>query len=323
MFRSYLRGVTKTSSTPVDSVEHDAGELDPQIGDTTSATSATGATGATIRERIRAALTSFSPAERRVADAVLRDPLGVIHLSVSELAALADSSPATVVRLCASVGLRGYQDLKITLASESIPTERRILGDITEGDHTIDIVHKVMDATAQAVSQASLTIDGDAIERIVDKLLAARRVAFGAVGTSAPLALDTAYRLVTLGIDATFAPDVHTQHVSARMLTSEDVFFAISHTGSTFETLATARAAKLAGATMISLTSFSHSPLTELSDLSIIAGSAETAYRVEAMASRIVHLSVLDAIFVTLSHRSATSDAHLALTEDVLIEHRI
>lgn len=276
-----------------------------------------------IRERIRAALTSFTPAERRVAEAVLRDPMAVIHLSVTELAGLAETSPATVVRLCASVGLRGYQDLKIRLASESIPNDQRLLGDITAEDTVSDVAHKVMDATARAVSQASRTIDASALERIVDALIGARRVVFGAVGTSAPLALDTAYRLVTLGIDASFAADVHTQHVTARMMSKGDVFFAISHTGSTFETLATARAAKAAGATTVALTSFSRSPLTEISDLSVVAGSAETAYRVEAMASRIVHLSVLDALFVSVSHRSAKSSAHLALTEDVLVEHRI
>ncbi|BDZ51889.1 RpiR family transcriptional regulator [Frondihabitans sucicola] len=288
-----------------------------------STESSTPAAPTGIRERIRAALPSFSPAERRVADAVLRDAMAVIHLSVSELAALAETSPATVVRLCASVGLRGYQDLKIRLASESIPNDQRLLGDITADDTVSDVAHKVMDATARAVSQASRTLDAAALDRIVDALIGARRVVFGAVGTSAPLALDTAYRLVTLGIDASFAPDVHTQHVTARMMGAGDVFFAISHTGSTFETLATARAAQSAGATTVALTSFSRSPLTELSDLSVVAGSAETAYRVEAMASRIVHLSVLDALFVSVSRRSATSTAHLALTEDVLIEHRI
>jgi DNA-binding MurR/RpiR family transcriptional regulator len=146
---------------------------------------------------------------------------------------------------------------------------------------------------------------------------------FGAVGTSAPLAVDTAYRFVTLGLDASFVPDVHTQHVTARMLGAGDVFFAISHTGSTFETLATTRAAKAAGATTVALTSFSRSPLSDEVDLAIVAGSAETSFRVEAMASRIVHLAVLDVLYVALSQRARTSADALALTEDVLIEHRI
>lgn len=286
-------------------------------------TAETESASTSILERIRAGLPSFTPAARRVAEAVLRDPLAVIHLSVSELAAVADASPATVVRLCGDIGLRGYQELKITLASESIPSDQRVLGDITPDDTAADIAHKVMDGTARAVAQASRTVDGTAVQRAVDLVVAARRVVFGAVGTSAPLALDTSYRLTTLGIDATFAADVHVQHVTARMLGPEDVFFAISHTGSTFETLATARAARAAGATVVALTSFSRSPLTELCDVAIVAGSTETSYRVEAMASRIVHFALLDALFVSLSRRRPTSDAALALTEDVLIEHRI
>ena len=146
---------------------------------------------------------------------------------------------------------------------------------------------------------------------------------FGAVGTSAPLAQDAAYRLATLGISASFIPDVHHQHVSARMLHPDDVFFAVSHTGSTIETLAAARAARDSGATTIALTSFSTSPLTECVQYALVAGSAETSYRVEAMASRIVHLAVLDALYVTLSLRRVASSSALALTEDVLIEHRI
>lgn len=276
-----------------------------------------------ILERIRSALPSFSPAERRVADAVLRDPVAIIHQSVTELASAAESSPATVVRLCASVGLRGYQELKITLASESIPSDRRVLGDITPDDSVADIAHKVMEGTASAVSAASQAIDTRALEAMAHHLLRARRVVFGAVGTSAPLALDTAYRFVTLGVDASFAPDVHAQHVTARMLRTDDVFFAISHTGSTLETLATTRAAKTAGATTVALTSFSKSPLTDLVDVAVVAGSSETNYRVEAMASRIVHLAVLDALFVSISRRGAASDTALALTEDVLIQHRI
>lgn len=273
-------------------------------------------------EQLRSLLTSFSPAERRTAEVILRDPLAVIHQSVSELAATAGSSPATVVRLCVSIGLRGYQDLKIRLASESVPDDQRILGDITAGDTVGDIAHKVMEATASAVSFASKAINTDALEELVERVAGARRVVFGAVGTSAPLALDMSYRFVTLGIDASFAPDVHTQHVTARMLTPDDLFFAISHTGSTIETLATTRAAKAAGAAAVALTSFALSPLTEIVDTVVVAGSAETNYRVEAMASRIVHLAVLDAIFVSLSRRSSRADA-LAITEDVLIEHRI
>ena len=315
-FSVHLRGGARSQSLPNVAVVTET--IDPELA---TAPQAPGTLH--TAERVRAGLTDFSPAERRVAEAVLRDPFGIIHLSVSELATIAGTSPATVIRFCVSLGLRGFQELKITLASESMPSARRVLGDIVPGDGVAEITLKVLDGTARAVGQAAQTLDLSVLEAIAVQVVGARRVLFGAVGTSAPLALDTAYRLTQIGIDASFALDVHTQHVSARMLHPGDVFFAISHTGSTFETLATARAAKLSGATTVALTSFSHSPLTDVADFSLIAGSAETAYRVESMTSRIVHFAVLDALFVTLALRSSTSSAHLAMTEDVLIEHRI
>lgn len=101
-----------------------------------------------LLERLRSQLRSLSPAERRVADTILRDPLGIIHMSVSELATLAETSAATVVRLCTSIGLRGYQELKITLATQSIPSEKRVLDAVDAGDDVRTVSQKVLAAPA-------------------------------------------------------------------------------------------------------------------------------------------------------------------------------
>lgn len=219
-----------------------------------------------LLERLRSQLRSLSPAERRVADTILRDPLGIIHMSVSELATLAETSAATVVRLCTSIGLRGYQELKITLATQSIPSEKRVLDAVDAGDDVRTVSQKVLAGTAAAVEATAAVLDTGELERIAEAILGASRIQFGAVGTSAPLAQDAAYRLTTIGIPATFISDVHTQHVSARMLGPKDLFFAISHTGSTIETLAATRAARESGARTAALTSFRSSPLTETVD---------------------------------------------------------
>ena len=275
-----------------------------------------------ILERLRASLAGLTPAERRVAEVVLRDPLAVIHQSVSQLAQDAETSAATVIRFCTGLGLRGYQELKITLASQSLPATTRVHSHVERGDDAQAIAHKILGSTADALMRTSDSIDAAVLAAIATRVTRADRVLFGAVGSSAPLAQDIAYRLTTLGIAAQFVPDVHVQHVTARMLREHDLFFAISHTGSTFETLAMVRAARDAGAGSVALTSFSASPLTELVDLSLVAGSAETNYRVEAMASRIVHLAVLDSLYVMIAIERPESTAALAMTEDVLVEHR-
>jgi len=265
----------------------------------------------------------LSPAERKVAEAVLRDPVAVIHLSVSQLAATSESSASSVVRMCTSVGLRGFQELKILLARESFSAEKQMLAAIDVADSPSEAARKVIAGTAAALEQSASVIEVARIAEVAHVLHEAHRVLFGAVGTSSPVAADAAQRMVTIGVDARHVWDVHAQHVAARMLKADDVFFVISHTGSTAETLAAARAASAAGASVVALTSFAASPLTEIADYVIVAGSAETAYRVEAMASRIVHLTVMDAIFVALSLRDENARVHQQLAAEIIIEHRI
>ena len=115
-----------------------------------------------------------------------------------------------------------------------------------------ELAVRILRDFASALKDTAAVLDVGSVSGVVGELLAARRIQLGAVGTSAPVAADAAYRLTTLGLDATFVTDVHAQHVSARMLGPGAVFLAVSHTGSTFETLAAARAAKSTGARVTS-----------------------------------------------------------------------
>ena len=83
-------------------------------------------------------------------------------------------------------------------------------------------------------------------------------------------------------------------------------------------------AAKKAGARTITLTSFYRSPITTLAEINLIAGSKETNYRVEAMSSRIVHTTVLDALFVAVSLQNpvASSEAQ-ERTSKAVASHRL
>jgi DNA-binding MurR/RpiR family transcriptional regulator len=67
--------------------------------------------------------------------------------------------------------------------------------------------------------------------------------------------------------------------------------------------LSAAQNARGAGATVVALTSFQRSPITTVAHVVLVTASAETAFRVEAMASRIAHLSVVDALYVALATR--------------------
>jgi len=71
-----------------------------------------------IQSRIEASAPSFSPAMRRIADALRQNPAIVREKTISELAASCDTSVASVVRFCRAVGLSGYAELRMALATE-------------------------------------------------------------------------------------------------------------------------------------------------------------------------------------------------------------
>lgn len=276
-----------------------------------------------ILEEIRRGSPGYSPGERRVADVVLQRPREVFEMSVTQLARASSSSVGTVVRFCQAAGLHGFQDLKLALAREGVPSLNGSNPSPSGATGIETVVSETLLESSRALAEAARNVDAADVQYLVDALLIARRVVFVAVGTSAPLAADIAYRLTTLGLPAMFVPDVHAQHVIARLLEPVDVCFAISHTGTTRETLSAMDAAVQAEAVTLALTSFSDSPLTELVDHCVVAGSIETTYRIESMTSRIVHLAVLDALYTSLASQLSTAQKALDATADVIAEHRL
>jgi DNA-binding MurR/RpiR family transcriptional regulator len=175
--------------------------------------------------------------------------------------------------------------------------------EIHAGDTPAQIARKVFQADMQAIAQTIELLDDRALNRAVNALDTARRIEVYGVGSSGPIAVDAYYRLLRIGLPVGVVTDSHMQAVSASLLRKGDAAFIISHTGRTRETLNAAEKARSASATVIALTSFQRSPITTIAHVVLVTASAETAFRVEAMASRIAHLSVVDALYVALATR--------------------
>lgn len=279
-----------------------------------------------VQARIRSHLGSLSETDERVARVFLAQPNVVIYRSASEVGEMADTSSATVVRCAQKLGFKGFHDLKLALANELAVFEEERASERREadGDPRLRVVEQITRAGAESVRDAGALVDPDAFDAAVEAIVAARTVAFFGVGTSAPLCQDAAYRFAAIGVQTSAPADAHVQHLRARLLTAEDLCIVVSHTGSTRETLTAAQAAREAGATVVAITSFATSPLTELADHVIVAGTRELALGLEAMASRLAHLALLDALLVAAAGREeARSEAALEAYMEVLGEHRL
>jgi DNA-binding MurR/RpiR family transcriptional regulator len=280
--------------------------------------------GRAVLATVRSVLPSLQASDARVAQVILEEPDAVIYRSVSEVAEAAQTSTATVVRCAQKLGFRGFHDLKLALARERATFEAAQPEVGPPIDPRLLELSHVIAAGAQTVRDAAALVDPDAFDAAVSAISTAGRVLFAGVGTSWPLTHDAAYRFSAIGIRGEAYSDIHVQQLQVRLLGRGDVCVAVSHTGSTRETLEAVRAARGAGATTIAITSFARSPLTELVDHVIVAGTREVSFRLEAMASRLAHLALLDALLVSVASRGeGRAQAALEIYTDMLGDHRL
>ena len=91
---------------------------------------------------------------------------------------------------------------------------------------------------------------------------------------------------------------------SAALLDERDVAFAISHTGTTADTLEAFTEAGRHGARTVALTNFPKSPIARVADLVLTTAARETTFRSGATASRLAQLTVIDCVFVGVAQRT-------------------
>ncbi|MFE9635740.1 MurR/RpiR family transcriptional regulator [Streptomyces sp. NPDC006463] len=270
-----------------------------------------------LAAHIRAHLSELRDTEARVAQVVLDKGSELVHLSVSDVAALAGTAPSSVVRACQRLGFRGYQELKIAAARQAPAHEPS-----QDRDPAARALADTVRAAREALDGVAATVTPERLRTAAGLIDAAARVLVVGAGLSGAVALDTAYRLRALGCAVDAPADPLTAQLAASQLTSADACLAISHTGATRSTVEAARGARRAGAQVVALTSYARSPLSESSDCTLVAGGQDLVFGLETVASRLAHLTVIDAVALTLlGLRGAPAEAALRLSADVTVDH--
>jgi len=267
-----------------------------------------------VMARLRAASSLLGPSERRVAQVVLSRPAEVVDWSTTELALAADTSPATVIRACQSLGFRGFQHLRLEVA--------RAAGE-REHEGPDDLVGGVFSEAIDALRLGQESVDGVRVEEAAATLSGARRIVLLGNGFSGPPVQDAALRFSTLGRSIEAPVDILAQQFAVHSLSDQDVCLAVSYSGANAHTLTAARTAVALGARLIVVTSYARSPLARIATIALVTGPASRAHDVDPFLSRLGHLVVLHALHTALSARSGGGDtAHMrhvvadALAED-------
>jgi DNA-binding MurR/RpiR family transcriptional regulator len=280
-----------------------------------------------ILDVIAVRASSLSPAERAIADVILADPDAANDLTSSHMARLARSSEATVTRFCRSIGLSGYAQLRLRLAlalerrrsGEQADSGLAMLAELEPDDPLADIVKKVAFANVQAVELTASQLDLAMLTAVVDAISAAERIVTFGVGSSTTAAVDAAHKLVLSGKAAVSSSDIHHALMITAQYGSGDALIVFSHSGRTREALELISHADQRGVTTIVVTSDTSSPAAKAARLKLGTAAREISFRSGGVASRMAQLTVIDTLFVLMSHRrfDQSLDAAAAMHEAV------
>jgi RpiR family transcriptional regulator, carbohydrate utilization regulator len=252
---------------------------------------------------IRSHYPRLSDKEKKIADFILKQPETIVHQTISQVADHLDIADATVSRFCKRIGYKGYQALKIALAPEIMAPNDMLHEEITDNDDAKMVAEKIFQSNIRTLENTLQVLDENELEQAAALLLSARRAEFYGFGGSNMVAMDAYHKFVRSGVPAFAFPDAHLQLMSASQLSNEDVAFIFSHSGASKDAYQLLQTLKKSGAKTIAITGFPKSPIGQQVDVALHTSSEETAYRSEALASRIAQLSIIDALYVTVIMR--------------------
>lgn len=252
---------------------------------------------------IRGEFDTLSNAEKKVAAYFLNDVESVFKKPIAKLAAESGVSEVVWVRFCKTLGFKGLKDLKQSLFNELYQAKDKgdpiVFSDILEAEQaSIDqMILSVRNNSICAVQDTARLLDPAGVEAAARKILAARTIRIFGMGSSALVAEDLCSKLLRLDLAVRFFADFHSQLTYASSMTPEDVAVIISTSGRTKEIIEILDISSQCKTPVISLTSYSKSPLALRSDIQLYSSSPEVMPRSAAMSSRIAQMTVVDILF--------------------------
>jgi DNA-binding MurR/RpiR family transcriptional regulator len=277
-----------------------------------------------IQSTIEASAAKFTPAMQRVASVIREQPGVVLDQTISELAKTCETSVASIVRFCRALGLSGYAQLRMSLATE-LGKEAAQFGsgltlgaEIAQSDSLQDMASKIASLEILAIDETVSSLDYRALERVVAAIDRAERILLFGIGASQFVAQDLHHKLFRIGRNAFLLADPHEAWTAALLSPEGTVALGFSHSGATADTVRYVEIARQAGALTVALTGAPDSPLALAADECLISRARESRLRAGAMVSRIAQLAIVDCLFLGVARQryEQTVDA-LRRTRDV------
>lgn len=270
----------------------------------------------------------FSDSEKKLAEYILNRGEKILQMSARDLAKDTYTSPATIVRLCQKLGLKGYSDFKIKYSAElqaDLNKNNRI--DVNfpfnKNDRKEEIAHKIAIVNREAIEDTLYLIDYDELEKIVDLLHEAKVIDIYGLGNSILAALDFEHKMMRIGRNIRIKTLPGEQSFQAYNASIDHISIILSYSGETIEMVHIAKLLKEKKSKIILITSIGENELSKYADYIINVASREKIFRkIAPFASKTSIQYILDVIFSCIFQKDYEKNVEYKISMDNKYDHR-
>lgn len=244
---------------------------------------------------------SLKNSGKRIAEYIQNHMDEVVLLSLNGLAKKCNTSDATVLRFCRSLGYLGFSDFKISLVPELLRSGKKVYIELDDekGPGKIKKIFRgnfilQMDSTLENCNEEML-------KSLALQITQAKRILIIGLGGSAGVAHIFCDSLGSLGIYSTFLRDRSIIQNVVPVLGSGDVVIGISHSGETEEVVSALKTAKEHDVTTVGITNFSPSNLSDIVQYPLITSVPDNLLGSYSCQARISQLMILELILFEIS----------------------
>ncbi|AOM84491.1 MurR/RpiR family transcriptional regulator [Salisediminibacterium beveridgei] len=247
-------------------------------------------------------LPTLPPSEKKIAMYIISNPQETVSLTAKELGKRSLTSGAAVIRLCKSLNLKGFQDLKIRIAGDLQRTDSGTIRDIEPNESPVSIIEKMTNNSIQTIKETAELLNIEELEKAIEMIRKTSRVHFVGLGASGIIAQDAQQKFLRINKNAYAFTDIHMVATQVANADENDVVVGISYSGGTAEVAKVLQLARQRNIKTISITKYGNNIVSDHADVHLYTSTTkEPTFRSGATSSRIAQLQVVDILFMCVA----------------------
>lgn len=248
---------------------------------------------------IKSNQTRFSPSQSKIADYVVSNPNEVILLPINELAGKLKISVSTVFAFVKRLGFSGYQEFKISLASEIINATN--LSVKPEEDSSYKEMHeRIINMAKNELNQTVECFQETHFQEAIQILMHASSIYLFGIGSSGVIASEAFHQFSRLGLCCHLITDFHFQLITATLIPKDSVAFVISQSGVNRDIHEILMILRQQSIKIIGLSNYSQTPFAKAVDVLVYSYDGEPINSLEGFSSRIPMISIIESMYQAL-----------------------